>query len=36
MTGLEHVAMAQGEPDASGGAGPVAVEGSEETDAFDA
>lgn len=35
LTGLEHRAMAQGEPDGSGRARPVPVAGSEETDAFD-
>lgn len=35
MTALEHMAMEQGEPDASGRARPVPVEGSEEVEAFD-
>jgi glutamate synthase (NADPH/NADH) small chain len=35
MTALEHQAMEQGEPDASGRARPVPVSGSEEVDAFD-
>jgi len=35
MTGLEHIGMEQGEPDASGRRRPMAVAGSEETDAFD-
>ncbi|MFO7892279.1 MAG: FAD-dependent oxidoreductase [Longimicrobiales bacterium] len=35
MTALEHLAMEQGEPDASGRARPVPVDGSEEIDAFD-
>jgi NADPH-dependent glutamate synthase beta subunit-like oxidoreductase len=35
MEGLEHQAMEQGEPDASGRARPVPVPGSEEVDAFD-
>ena len=36
MTALQHIAMEQGEPDASGRRRPVPVEGSEEIDAFDA
>ncbi len=36
MTGLQHIAMKQGEPDDSGRRRPVPVEGSDETDAFDA
>ncbi|MGK7311722.1 MAG: FAD-dependent oxidoreductase [Candidatus Longimicrobiales bacterium M2_2A_002] len=36
MTALEHIAMEQGEPDASGRARPVPVKSSEETDAYDA
>jgi NADPH-dependent glutamate synthase beta subunit-like oxidoreductase len=35
MTGLRHIGMAQGDPDASGRRRPVEVAGSEETDAFD-
>jgi NADPH-dependent glutamate synthase beta subunit-like oxidoreductase len=35
MTALEHIAMEQGEPDNSGRARPVPVDGSEEIDAFD-